>query len=56
MLLINLMILQINTINLNHPGDSSGYSIIKDKKKFCYLLDNEYKEIDTQERTINKIL
>jgi phosphoribosyl 1,2-cyclic phosphodiesterase len=44
--------LQINTINLNHPGDSSGYSIIKDKKKFCYLLDNEYKEIDTQKEQL----
>ena len=43
---------QITTINLNHPGDSSGYSIIKDKKKFCYLLDNEYKEIDTQKEQL----
>ena len=44
--------LQINTINLNHPGNSAGYSIIKDKKKFCYLLDNEYKEIDTQKEQL----
>ena len=44
--------LQINTINLNHPGGSSGYSIIQNKKKFCYLLDNEYKEIDTQKEKL----
>lgn len=36
--------LSIKSINLNHPGNCSGYSFIKDKKKFCYLLDNEYEE------------
>ena len=36
--------LGINSIDLNHPGNSSGYSITSDKKKFCYLLDNEYED------------
>ena len=34
--------LNIKSINLNHPGNCSGYSITSDKKKFCYLLDNEF--------------
>ena len=36
--------LEIKSINLNHPGNCSGYSIVEDNKKFCYLLDNEFKE------------
>jgi len=34
--------LNINSIDLNHPGNSRGYSIISNQKKFCYLLDNEF--------------
>jgi ribonuclease BN (tRNA processing enzyme) len=34
--------LNINSIDLNHPGNSKGYSIISGQKKFCYLLDNEF--------------
>ena len=44
--------LDINTIKLNHPGNSSGYGIIKDQKKFCYLLDNEYEENDSQKNKL----
>ena len=40
--------LNINSIDLNHPGNCSGYSITSDKKKFCYLLDNEYEEEQEQ--------
>ena len=36
--------LEIKSIHLNHPGKSSGYSLIENKKKFCYLLDNEFEE------------
>jgi ribonuclease BN (tRNA processing enzyme) len=46
--------LQINTVNLNHPGNSSGYSFINEKKKFCYLLDNEFEEVASHnEQLIN---
>jgi len=38
----NFKDLNINSIDLNHPGNSKGYSIISDQKKFCYLLDNEF--------------
>jgi len=34
--------LDICTIELNHPGNSYGYSVVSEQKKFCYLLDNEY--------------
>ena len=44
--------LEICTINLNHPGNCSGYSIVSEQKKFCYLLDNEYE--DSQEKEIVK--
>ena len=40
--------LNINSIDLNHPGNCSGYSIISNKKKFCYLLDNEYEDIQEE--------
>ncbi len=36
--------LDIKSINLNHPGNCSGYSITDGNKKFCYLLDNEFEE------------
>ena len=36
--------LDINSIDLNHPGNCSGYSITFEEKKFCYLLDNEYED------------
>lgn len=36
--------LKINSIDLNHPGNCSGYSVTIKDKKFCYLLDNEYDE------------
>ena len=36
--------LDINSIDLNHPGKCSGYSITFEEKKFCYLLDNEYED------------
>ena len=38
-------------IILNHPGKSSGYSLIFDNKKFCYLLDNEF-EFSQEEKLI----
>jgi len=41
--------LKINSIDLNHPGNCSGYSITSDDKKFCYLLDNEYQESQKKE-------
>ena len=41
--------LKINSIDLNHPGNCSGYSITSDKKKFCYLLDNEYEDIQKRD-------
>ena len=44
--------LNINSIDLNHPGNCSGYSIKSDNKKFCYLLDNEYEGIQ-EEKLIN---
>ena len=44
--------LNINSIDLNHPGNCSGYSITSDEKKFCYLLDNEYQDIQ-EEKLIN---
>ena len=44
--------LNINSIDLNHPGNSSGYSIKSDNKKFCYLLDNEYEDVQ-EEKLIN---
>ena len=34
--------LKINSIELNHPGLCSGYSVMSNQKKFCYLLDNEF--------------
>lgn len=34
--------LNIKSIDLNHPGNSFGYSITSNNQKFCYLLDNEY--------------
>jgi len=37
--------LNINSIDLNHPGNSSGYSIKSDNKKFCYRLDNEKEDV-----------
>ena len=40
--------LNINSIDLNHPGNCSGYSITSNKKKFCYLLDNEYEEVQEE--------
>ena len=46
------MILEISSIELNHPGNSSGYSIVSDQIKFCYLLDNEYE--DSQENQLVK--
>ena len=42
--------LEINSIKLNHPGNSFGYSIMDNKKKICYLLDNEF--IDNQEKKL----
>tara|TARA_B110001450_G_scaffold200827_1_gene189818 strand:+ start:216 stop:998 length:783 start_codon:yes stop_codon:yes gene_type:complete len=36
--------LKIRSINLNHPGKCSGYSLVEGNKKFCYLLDNEYED------------
>ena len=42
--------LEINSIKLNHPGNSFGYSIMDSKKKICYLLDNEF--IDNQEKKL----
>ena len=42
----------IKSIDLNHPGNSYGYSITSNKKKFCYLLDNEYQ--DVQEKKMIK--
>ena len=44
--------LNIDSIDLNHPGNSSGYSIKSDNKKFCYLLDNEYEDVQ-EEKLIN---
>ena len=44
--------LRFCTIELNHPGNSSGYSIVSEQKKFCYLLDNEYE--DSQEKELVK--
>ena len=44
--------LKIRSINLNHPGNCSGYSIESEQKKFCYLLDNEYE--DSQENELVK--
>ena len=44
--------LNINSIDLNHPGNCSGYSITSNEKKFCYLLDNEYQDIQ-EEKLIN---
>ena len=44
--------LNICSINLNHPGNCSGYSIVSEQKKFCYLLDNEYE--DSQENELVK--
>ena len=44
----NFKDLNINSIDLNHPGNCSGYSITSDKKKFCYLLDNEYEDIQEE--------
>ena len=44
--------LNINSIDLNHPGNCSGYSITSNKKKFCYLLDNEYEDVQ-EEKLIN---
>jgi phosphoribosyl 1,2-cyclic phosphodiesterase len=41
--------LNIDSIELNHPGNSSGYSITSDNKKFCYLLDNEYDDLQKDE-------
>ena len=41
--------LNINSIDLNHPGNCSGYSITSDKKKFCYLLDNEFEDEQEQQ-------
>ena len=38
----NFTDLKINSIELNHPGLCSGYSIMSNQKKFCYLLDNEF--------------
>ena len=40
--------LNINSIDLNHPGNSYGYSIKSDNKKFCYLLDNEYEDVQEE--------
>ena len=40
--------LNINSIELNHPGNCSGYSITSNKKKFCYLLDNEYEDVQEE--------
>ena len=42
--------LNIKSIELNHPGNSYGYCITNNNKKFCYLLDNEYE--DFQEKKI----
>ena len=44
--------LEISSLGLNHPGNSSGYSIVSDQIKFCYLLDNEYE--DSQENELVK--
>ena len=44
--------LDIKSIDLNHPGNSYGYSIAANNKKFCYLLDNEYE--DFQEKKITQ--
>ena len=41
--------LEINSIELNHPGNCSGYSITSEEKKFCYLLDNEYESNQKKE-------
>ena len=41
--------LAINSIDLNHPGNCSGYSITSEEKKFCYLLDNEYESNQKKE-------
>ena len=48
----NFKDLNINSIDLNHPGNCSGYSITSNKKKFCYLLDNEYEDVQ-EEKLIN---
>jgi phosphoribosyl 1,2-cyclic phosphodiesterase len=44
--------LKINSIQLNHPGLCSGYSIISNQKKFCYLLDNEFQS-NQKDKLIN---
>ncbi|MGB1154763.1 MAG: MBL fold metallo-hydrolase, partial [Paracoccaceae bacterium] len=36
--------IELDVIELNHPGGSMGYSIKTDTGKFTYLLDNEYLE------------
>ena len=36
--------IELDMIELNHPGGSMGYSIKTDTGKFTYLLDNEYLE------------
>ena len=33
---------EVNTLKLNHPGGSSGYSIRTNRSKFVVLLDNEF--------------
>ena len=41
--------LEIKSINLNHPGNCSGYSLMQHNKKFCYLLDNEFQDSQKNE-------
>ena len=41
--------MDICTIELNHPGNSYGYSVVSEQKKFCYLLDNEYESNQKKE-------
>lgn len=36
--------IELDVIELNHPGGSMGYSLKTKKGKFSYLLDNEYQE------------
>ena len=36
--------LDFKSLNLNHPGNASGYSLEINNQKYCYLLDNEFYE------------
>jgi ribonuclease BN (tRNA processing enzyme) len=41
-----------SSFSLIHPGESSGYSLNDQDKKFCYLLDNEFNK--TQKNNLIK--